>query len=597
MNVDVKKLLIVALIVAARTLHAGSATWNLNPTSNDWNTAANWTPATIPNSESDVATFAVSNTTSVICADSPDGVFANTYVGGIVFAGGASAYAITITPSANVIWPSLIVFYGAGITNNSGVVQNFVTANSGTTMESGRIYFQRSSSAGENVVITNEGGAYGAPDGDYGGFTTFGYDSTDTASAGKATVINNGGMVSGAVGGFTDLFSLSKAESATFINNPGEVSGAGSGWTFIRTGGNIGSSTFIGNPATVTGAEGGWAEFDAGTAAGANFVANGATTAGPQAGQIYVYGGDGYATFTGNGGSWNGAEGGLIDLFYLPASAQTVAIAKGGTNSGLGGTILIEGAAEVGLAQFRVFGNGLLDLSRAANGIIIGSLAGDGVVSLGGYSLSIGNNNLNTTFSGVIQDSGRLVKVGTGALTLAGASTYTSGTIVSAGTLKVANTTGSATGSGPVTVKAGALAGSGSIDGVVTVGAGNGAGASLAPGLGANRLITLRTQNALTFNADATYSYRVSTKKAKADKVIANGVTIATGAQFGFEQIGRKRLTPGTVFTAISNSSANPISGTFSNLPDNSTFTSGPNKYQVSYEGASGNDLTLTAVP
>jgi hypothetical protein len=27
---------------------AGSATWNLNPTGGDWNTAANWTPATCP---------------------------------------------------------------------------------------------------------------------------------------------------------------------------------------------------------------------------------------------------------------------------------------------------------------------------------------------------------------------------------------------------------------------------------------------------------------------------------------------------------------------------------------------------------------------
>ncbi len=39
------------------TAQAGSATWTLNPTSGDWNTAANWTPATIPNSPTDIATF------------------------------------------------------------------------------------------------------------------------------------------------------------------------------------------------------------------------------------------------------------------------------------------------------------------------------------------------------------------------------------------------------------------------------------------------------------------------------------------------------------------------------------------------------------
>jgi len=34
-------LLLPFLVPAASTALAGSATWNLNPTSNDWNTAAN----------------------------------------------------------------------------------------------------------------------------------------------------------------------------------------------------------------------------------------------------------------------------------------------------------------------------------------------------------------------------------------------------------------------------------------------------------------------------------------------------------------------------------------------------------------------------
>jgi hypothetical protein len=61
--------------------------------------------------------------------------------------------------------------------------------------------------------------------------------------------------------------------------------------------------------------------------------------------------------------------------------------------------------------------------------------------------------------------------------------------------------------------------------------------------------------------------------------------------------VANKRLTPGTVFTAISNTSANPITGTFTNLPDDSTFTVGGNTYQVDYQGGDGNDLTLTVVP
>ena len=56
-------------------------------------------------------------------------------------------------------------------------------------------------------------------------------------------------------------------------------------------------------------------------------------------------------------------------------------------------------------------------------------------------------------------------------------------------------------------------------------------------------------------------------------------------------------LTQGTVLTVISNTSANPISGTFSNLPDDGIVTINGNNFQASYSGGDGNDLTLTVVP
>ena len=98
----------------------------------------------------------------------------------------------------------------------------------------------------------------------------------------------------------------------------------------------------------------------------------------------------------------------------------------------------------------------------------------------------------------------------------------------------------------------------------------------------------------MTFKADGAYTYKVNTNNARADQVKANGVTVESGAQFNFQAVANKKLTNGTVFIAISNTSANAISGTFANLPDNSIFTSGRNNYQVSYEGGTGNDLTLT---
>jgi hypothetical protein len=86
----------------------------------------------------------------------------------------------------------------------------------------------------------------------------------------------------------------------------------------------------------------------------------------------------------------------------------------------------------------------------------------------------------------------------------------------------------------------------------------------------------------------------LNSRTARADKVVANGVTIS-GAQFSFTGLGNA-LTPGTVFTVIDNTAATPIAGTFSNLADGTIFTVNGHTFQASYEGGDGNDLTLTVL-
>ncbi len=240
-------------------------------------------------------------------------------------------------------------------------------------------------------------------------------------------------------------------------------------------------------------------------------------------------------------------------------------------------------------------------VSHYAPGVTIGSIEGSGTVFLGANNLTVGSNNLNTKFSGVISgdSGGALTKVGTGKLVLSHRNTYTGGTTIKRGKLMVNNIGGSGTGSGPVQVDGGWLGGKGIIAGAVTVGTGSGSGAVLAPGyvhgLGSPGALTI--QSALTFSVDATYNVDVNSSNATADEVVANGVTINSGAQFSFADLGSGTLTPGTVFTVINNTAATPIAGTFSNLPDGSIFTSNGNTYQVSYQGGDGNDLTLTVIP
>ena len=67
MHSDIKRFAaVVALTIAVHGVYAGSATWNLNPVNNHWNKAQNWTPATVPYGENDLATFGVLNVTDIM---------------------------------------------------------------------------------------------------------------------------------------------------------------------------------------------------------------------------------------------------------------------------------------------------------------------------------------------------------------------------------------------------------------------------------------------------------------------------------------------------------------------------------------------------
>jgi hypothetical protein len=133
--------------------------------------------------------------------------------------------------------------------------------------------------------------------------------------------------------------------------------------------------------------------------------------------------------------------------------------------------------------------------------------------------------------------------------------------------------------------------------GAVTVGTGTSSGAIVSPGNSATAPGILTSNSALTFNSRSTYKCILNRSTPIAGEITALGVSINSGASFTFSDVGTGTLTVGTVFTVINNTSANAIVGRFRNLADGSVFTSNGNNFQASYEGGSGNDLTLTVVP
>jgi fibronectin-binding autotransporter adhesin len=86
--------------------------------------------------------------------------------------------------------------------------------------------------------------------------------------------------------------------------------------------------------------------------------------------------------------------------------------------------------------------NGLSQPTASSTNVVVNNLAGAGLVTL-----SVGNNNATSTFGGVLADNNNgngngdtlaLTKIGTGALTLGGANTYSGPTTITGGTLALA---------------------------------------------------------------------------------------------------------------------------------------------------------------
>jgi autotransporter-associated beta strand protein len=202
----------------------------------------------------------------------------------------------------------------------------------------------------------------------------------------------------------------------------------------------------------------------------------------------------------------------------------------------------------------------------------------------------------NMAINGVLQGGGGLTAAVSGTLTLAAANTYTGATTVTAGTLIVS---GSLTATSGVTVTNATLAGIGLINKSVNVNIGNnlGAAASAIIEAGLVNAVGKLTTGTMALNSDAEYVLNLDTSTASgtASEILANALSLNSGAQFSFNEISATPgvLTIGDVFTVIHTANANGLTGTFGNLTNGEVVQYGANDYQAAYTAT---NLTLTVV-
>jgi autotransporter-associated beta strand protein len=514
----------VSKTLAGMDLPHPTFTWSLNPTSGDWNTAANWMPAEVPDTTSEAADFGSSAITSIVTG--------STTVHAIEFNPGASQYTMN----------GDFTFWGGGVINNSGVEQTF----------NGTFSFRKfGATAGPLVTFNDTGGYFGKG-----------------TNAGSATYINTGHI--GFFGGYKDVW-FTTAGAASFINS-GSIS-------FHKA--DAGSANFVNNGGNTFGADGGLMEFNKSSDAGTSTIIN-------------------------NGGAVFGGHGARCTFHHFAGANAATLIANGGAGPGSGAKILFAGESDGGTARVEVSGNGNVDISRDPTpDITIGSLEGNGLIFLGANKLTVGSNNLDTSFAGTISDEGgvhegaggTLGKSGAGVFSLTNANTYTGGTTLDGGSVLANNLSGSATGTGDVQVNSGTFGGAGTVSGPVVIGSGAGSGARLSAGPSTNLVGILTLLDTLTFHSDGTLEVQLDSTGVKADDVISQGVTIDSSAQIVVNDVGSTTLPPGTSFTLLDNRGTAAIVGSFSNLPDGGVLTVGSNTFAADYEGGDGNDLILTVAP
>jgi autotransporter-associated beta strand protein/T5SS/PEP-CTERM-associated repeat protein len=418
---------------------------------------------------------------------------------------------------------------GAGTLGKAGVGTLILTGNNsyagGTTITGGFINFNSANSFGSGLITINGGGLQWATG-----------NSADISAqlaafgAGGATFDTNGNNVT----------------LAASLSGPGGLIKTGAG-TMTLSGVNSyqGGTAINGGTVAVTadanlGAAAGGLAFGGGTL---QFLSGFTTNR-----TVTLSAGGGTLDTNGNNATLAGAIGGAGGLTKVGAGTMTLS----GASTYLGGTTVNAGTLQAGAANVfapasaYTIANGAT-LNLAGFNQSIGSLAGAGAVTLGAATLTTGNDNTSTTFSGAISGTGGLTKIGTGTLLLTGTSNYTGATTVNAGTLSVNGSIASSA----LTVNAG-----GTIGGNGTIGNTTINGGTLSPG---NSIGTLTVQGNLVLTSASAYLVEVS--PTAADRTNVTGTASLAGTVQAVFGPGNSFARTYTILSAAGGST-----GTFGSL-------------------------------